>query len=129
MRLFRDKKGAAVIEYSLLAALISVGAISAVGATGGKVQATFCSVAKAFPLAGGSCNDVPPEPEAPDPYEDPSTPEYAAAQQKAAENTAECQARPGYFVVEGSQGRRGSVTCGFKFGSGSYSDVYGMPGL
>ncbi|MDL2409534.1 Flp family type IVb pilin [Rhizobium calliandrae] len=40
-RFFRDKTGATVIEYGLIAALVSVAIISGVGAFGGSLSAMF----------------------------------------------------------------------------------------
>lgn len=42
--LFKDKKGATAIEYGLIAALIAVAAISAMGGLGNKVSTTFKNV-------------------------------------------------------------------------------------
>lgn len=41
---FRDSRGATAIEYGLIAALIAVAAITAMGNLGSKVSATFTNV-------------------------------------------------------------------------------------
>lgn len=64
--LMRDKKGATAIEYGLLLALISIGAMGAVEATGGKVQQTFCTVAESFGTAK-VCDSSPAPSDEPDP--------------------------------------------------------------
>ena len=43
-KLRRDEKGATVIEYALIAALISVAAIAAFSALGGKVNSTMTNI-------------------------------------------------------------------------------------
>lgn len=43
-RLFRDQRGATMIEYALLAALIAVAAIVALGALGDGLSAIFTSI-------------------------------------------------------------------------------------
>jgi pilus assembly protein Flp/PilA len=40
----RNSKGATAIEYGLIAALIAVAAVSAMGALGGKLNSTFNNV-------------------------------------------------------------------------------------
>jgi len=47
-RLFRDEEGATMIEYALLAALISVIAILAITDVGEAVLATFEAIAGSF---------------------------------------------------------------------------------
>lgn len=43
-QILRDEKGGEIIEYALVAGLISVAAISVIGAFGGKVVARWTSV-------------------------------------------------------------------------------------
>jgi pilus assembly protein Flp/PilA len=43
-KLIRDSKGATAIEYGLIAALIAVAAVSAMGALGTKLNSTFNNV-------------------------------------------------------------------------------------
>lgn len=43
-KLIKDKKGATAIEYGLIAALIAVAAITAMGALGNTLDATFTEV-------------------------------------------------------------------------------------
>ena len=43
-KLLRDEQGATAIEYGLIAALIAVAAISAMGALGNELSETFTSV-------------------------------------------------------------------------------------
>jgi pilus assembly protein Flp/PilA len=43
-KLFRNTKGATAIEYGLIAALIAVAAISAMGALGSQLSTTFGNV-------------------------------------------------------------------------------------
>jgi len=42
--IFRDRRGATAIEYGLIAALIAVAAISAMGNVGNKLKNTFSNV-------------------------------------------------------------------------------------
>lgn len=44
-RLLKNEDGATAIEYGLIAALIAIGAISAMSTLGGKVATTFNNVA------------------------------------------------------------------------------------
>jgi len=44
-RLLRDQRGATAIEYGLIAALIAVAALTAMGNIGGQVNRTFSNVA------------------------------------------------------------------------------------
>ena len=44
VKLFKDENGATAIEYGLIAALISVAAIGAMGVLGDKLNATFGEV-------------------------------------------------------------------------------------
>ena len=54
-RLFKDESGATMIEYGLIAALISVAAIVALTAMGGSLQTMFNTVSTALDTAvGGS---------------------------------------------------------------------------
>ena len=46
--LFRDEAGATAIEYGLIAALIAVAAITAMGALGSKLGKTFNNVSSAM---------------------------------------------------------------------------------
>lgn len=43
-KLLRDEQGATAIEYGLIAALIAVAAITAMGALGDQLSATFTTV-------------------------------------------------------------------------------------
>ncbi len=43
-KMFADKKGATAIEYGLIAALIAVAAISAMGVLGNNLKNTFTNV-------------------------------------------------------------------------------------
>jgi pilus assembly protein Flp/PilA len=43
-KMFKDTKGATAIEYGLIAALIAVAAISAMGALGSQLSKTFGNV-------------------------------------------------------------------------------------
>jgi len=43
-KLFKSEKGATAIEYGLIAALIAVAAISAMGTVGNKLTSTFTNV-------------------------------------------------------------------------------------
>jgi pilus assembly protein Flp/PilA len=43
-KMFRDTKGATAIEYGLIAALIAVAAVTAMGALGSTVSSTFNNV-------------------------------------------------------------------------------------
>ena len=45
-RFIKDESGATAIEYGLIAALIAVGIITAVGMLGGNIAATFDDVSK-----------------------------------------------------------------------------------
>ncbi len=47
-RLLRDEHGATAIEYGLIAALIAVAIITAVGTVGSNLNSTFSSVASAL---------------------------------------------------------------------------------
>lgn len=42
----RNSRGATAIEYGLIAALIAVAAVSAMGALGGKLNSTFNNVSR-----------------------------------------------------------------------------------
>jgi pilus assembly protein Flp/PilA len=48
-RFVRDESGATAIEYGLIAALIAVVIIGALQMLGGKLTATFTSIANALP--------------------------------------------------------------------------------
>ena len=52
-RLFKDESGATMIEYGLIAALISVAAIGALTAMGGSLQTMFNTVSTALETAVG----------------------------------------------------------------------------
>jgi len=52
-RLFKDESGATMIEYGLIAALISVAAIVALTAMGGSLQTMFNTVSGALDQAVG----------------------------------------------------------------------------
>jgi pilus assembly protein Flp/PilA len=43
-KMFADKKGATAIEYGLIAALIAVAAVAAMGYLGNKINSTFNNV-------------------------------------------------------------------------------------
>ena len=47
-KLIKDKKGATAIEYGLIAALIAVAAISAMGSLGSSLNSTFTNVSTAM---------------------------------------------------------------------------------
>lgn len=47
-KLIKDKKGATAIEYGLIAALIAVAAITAMGALGNQLSTTFNNVSDAM---------------------------------------------------------------------------------
>ena len=47
-RFTRDESGATAIEYALIAILVSVAAVGAMTALGGKLDTTFTSVANQF---------------------------------------------------------------------------------
>jgi pilus assembly protein Flp/PilA len=47
--LFKNEKGATAIEYGLIAALIAVAIITAVGSVGSKLNGTFNKVATNLP--------------------------------------------------------------------------------
>ena len=47
-RILRDERGATAIEYGLIAALIAVAIITAVGTVGSHLTSTFNSVANAL---------------------------------------------------------------------------------
>ncbi len=51
---YRDESGATAIEYGLIAALISVAAIAAMGAMGDSLQTLFNTVAGELNNAAGS---------------------------------------------------------------------------
>ena len=53
IRLFKDESGATMIEYGLIAALISVAAIGALTAMGGSLQTMFNTVSTALETAVG----------------------------------------------------------------------------
>ena len=55
--IFKDRSGATAIEYGLIAALVSVIAISSLSAIGGNVNQTFSNWVK-------SMDDAPPPPAA-----------------------------------------------------------------
>ena len=48
LKLIRNEKGATAIEYGLIAALIAVAAIGAMGAVGNSLDDTFSNVASAL---------------------------------------------------------------------------------
>jgi len=50
-KLFKDKKGATAIEYGLIAALISIGAIVALGTVGSQVNTSFTRTGAALTTA------------------------------------------------------------------------------
>ncbi len=45
LNIFRDEKGATAIEYGLIATLIAIAAIAAMGSVGDKLTTTFNNVA------------------------------------------------------------------------------------
>jgi pilus assembly protein Flp/PilA len=47
-KMFKDTKAATAIEYGLIAALIAVAAITAMGALGSKLSSTFSNVSSAM---------------------------------------------------------------------------------
>jgi pilus assembly protein Flp/PilA len=47
-KLMRDESGATAIEYGLIAALISVAIIGALGVIGGQLQTTFTNIGTAL---------------------------------------------------------------------------------
>jgi pilus assembly protein Flp/PilA len=47
-KLLRDEQGATAIEYGLIAALIAVAAITAMGSLGNQLDATFTDVSTAM---------------------------------------------------------------------------------
>jgi len=47
-RLIRNEKGATAIEYTLIASLIAVAAIAAMGSVGGKVNSVLTNVASSM---------------------------------------------------------------------------------
>ena len=49
MQLFRDEQGQDLIEYGLLIGIITVGAITAIVAIGGKVSGYFSSLNSTLP--------------------------------------------------------------------------------
>jgi pilus assembly protein Flp/PilA len=49
MNFFRDERGATAIEYALIASLIGMVIIGAVGAIGGSLNGTFNEAAGALP--------------------------------------------------------------------------------
>ena len=50
-KLFTDKKGATAIEYGLIAALIAVAAITAMGTLGNRLTTTFTKVSNQLPAS------------------------------------------------------------------------------
>lgn len=52
-KLNKSEKGATVIEYALIAALIAIAAIAALRNVGQGVDATLTKVSEALPAAGG----------------------------------------------------------------------------
>ena len=44
LKLFRDEQGATAIEYGLIATLIAIAAIAAMGSVGDKLSSTFNNV-------------------------------------------------------------------------------------
>ena len=50
-KLLRDEQGATAIEYGLIAALIAVAAITAMGALGNQLSATFVKVSSEMKTA------------------------------------------------------------------------------
>ncbi len=53
IRLFKEEEGATAIEYGLIAALVSVAAIGAMGTLGEGLTNTFDTVATSLPGGGG----------------------------------------------------------------------------
>ena len=53
-KLLRDEQGATAIEYGLIAALIAVAAIAAMGALGNQLKATFTTVSSSMAGSSGS---------------------------------------------------------------------------
>ncbi len=49
IKFLKDEEGVTALEYGLIAALIAVGIIVAVGVLGGKVSTTFDTVSGAMP--------------------------------------------------------------------------------
>ena len=49
-----DEKGATAIEYGLIAALVSVAALSALQGLGGELKSTFTSASTALQTANGA---------------------------------------------------------------------------
>ncbi len=47
-KMIRDNKGATAIEYGLIAALIAVAAVAAMGTLGNKLSGTFSNVSNAM---------------------------------------------------------------------------------
>ncbi|HVM37523.1 MAG TPA: Flp family type IVb pilin [Sphingomicrobium sp.] len=47
-KLFRNEQGATAIEYGLIAALIAVAAIAAMGSVGSKLDTTFTNVSSSL---------------------------------------------------------------------------------
>jgi pilus assembly protein Flp/PilA len=52
-RLIRDDEGQDLIEYGLLIGVITIGAITAIVAIGGRVQQYFTNLQGALPAGGG----------------------------------------------------------------------------
>ena len=52
MEFLRDEEGVTAIEYALIAALIAVAIIAALGTLGGDISATFNEVAQEVATAG-----------------------------------------------------------------------------
>jgi pilus assembly protein Flp/PilA len=48
------QQGVTAIEYALIASLISLGIVGAVGAAGTQLSSSFTHIASAFPNAGGA---------------------------------------------------------------------------
>jgi len=48
LKLIKNEEGATAIEYGLIAALIAVAAIAAMGSVGSKLNATFTNVSNAL---------------------------------------------------------------------------------
>ena len=57
-KLLRDEQGATAIEYGLIAALIAVAAITAMGALGSQLNTTFTEVTDCMEggAGNGTCN-------------------------------------------------------------------------
>jgi pilus assembly protein Flp/PilA len=49
MRFVKDESGATAIEYGLIAALVAVVLVTALGAMGNKLSGTFATVSAALP--------------------------------------------------------------------------------